>query len=83
MSDPLIKIYVRCRHAQTDKSGASSHKTNYVDIFSGILNLEEHLNHCIGFRVTAILLNGWILTSGGVASERVRPAAYTAGFFDP
>ena len=33
--------------------------TNYIDIFSEILNLEGHLNCCIGSRVTPFLLNGW------------------------
>ena len=51
-----MKISLRRRHAQTVKIGASSHKTNYVDIFSEILNLEGHLNRCIGSKVTAILL---------------------------
>ena len=53
------------RHAQTVKNGASSHKTNYIDI----LNLVGHLNRCIGTKVTAILLNGWILPNGGVAQQ--------------
>ena len=48
---------------------------------SEILNLEEHLNLCIGSEVTAILLNGWILITGGVASGRVYPAACAAGLF--
>ena len=39
------------------KKGASSHKTNYIDIFSEILNPEGHQNHWIGSKVTAILLN--------------------------
>ena len=30
-------------------------------MFSEILNLEGHLNRCIGSKVMAILLNGWIL----------------------
>ena len=29
--DPLGKIYLRRRHAQTVKNGASSHKTNYIN----------------------------------------------------
>ena len=35
----------------------------------------------IGVTVTAILLNGRILPTGGVASGRVCPAACAAGFF--
>ena len=53
------------------KNGASSHKTNYIDIFSEILNLEGHLNRCIGSKVTAILLNGWILPTGGASLGKV------------
>ena len=37
---------------------------------------EGHLNRCIGSKVMAILLNGWILPSGGVASGRVGPALF-------
>ena len=40
-------------------------------IFSEILNLEGHQNRCIGSKVTAILLNGWILPNAGASSERV------------
>ena len=38
---------------QTVSNGASGHKTNYIKIFSGILNLEGHLNLCFGSKVTA------------------------------
>ena len=62
-----------------DKNGASSHKTNYFDVFSEILYHEGHLNRCIGSKVTAILLNGWILPTGGAALGRVCPAACAAG----
>ena len=54
LTDPLVEIYLRCRHAQMVTNCASSHKTNYIDIFF-ILNLEGHLNRCIGSKVTAIL----------------------------
>ena len=66
-----MKISVRRRHAQTVNNGASSHKTNYIGIFSDILNPEGHQNCCIGSKVTAILQNGWILSNCRVASERV------------
>ena len=36
-----------------------------------ILNLKGHPNRITGSKVTAILLNGWILPVGGVASGRV------------
>ena len=35
----------------------------------------------MGSQVSAILLKGWILPSGGVASGGVCPAACTEGFF--
>ena len=60
-----MKISLRRRHAQTVKNGASSHKTNCIDIFSEILNPEGHQNRCIGLKVTLILLNGYILPTGG------------------
>ena len=56
-------------------------KTTYIDIFAEILNLEGHVNRCIGLKVMAILLNGLILPTGGVASGRVCPAACAAGLF--
>ena len=72
---------LRRRHAQKVKNGASSHKTNYIEILSEILNLEGHLNRYIGSKVTAILLNGLILPTAGVASGRVCPAACAVGLF--
>ena len=36
-----------------------------------IFNLEGHQNRCIGSKVTTILLNVWILPTGGAASGRV------------
>ena len=63
-TDPLVKISLRRRHALMVDNGASSHKTNYIDIFSEISNLEGHLNCCISSKVRALLLNGWILPTG-------------------
>jgi hypothetical protein len=57
------------------KNGASRHRTNYINIFSEILNLEGNLNRCIGSKIAPILLNGWIFPTGGVALGRVCPAA--------
>ena len=54
---------------------------NYIDILKEILNLEWHLHRCIGIKVTAILLKGWILPTGGVASGRMCPAACAGGLF--
>ena len=45
--------------------GAFSHKINYDTMFLKIQNLEGHPNLITGSRVTAILLNGWILPIGG------------------
>ena len=36
----------------------------HIDIFSENLNLEGHLNRCIGSKVTVVLLNGWIMPTG-------------------
>ena len=47
-------------------------------ILPEILNLEGHLNCCIGSKVTVVLLNRWSLPTGGVASGRVCPAACAA-----
>ena len=76
---PLVKTSLQRHHAKTVKKGASSHKTNYIEHISEILNLEGHLNCCIGSKVSAILMNGWILITGGVASGRVYNADCAAG----
>ena len=52
-------------------NGTSSHKSNYIDLFFKILNLEGHQNRCIGSKVTVILLNEWILPTVGAACGRV------------
>ena len=49
------------------EDGAFSHKIDYVTIVLEILNLEGHPNRITGSRVTAILLNGWILPFGGAS----------------
>ena len=46
-------------------------KQTILTFFFEILNYEGPLNHCIGSKVTAILLNEWILPSGGAESGRV------------
>ena len=48
-----------------------SNEIDFVSIFKEILNFEGHLNRFIGSKVTANWVNGGILPSGGVASERV------------
>ena len=75
-----MKISLRHNHTLLVEDGAFSHKINYVTIFQ-ILNLEGHSNHITGSKVMAILLNGWILPVGGVASGSVcASAACAAGF---
>ena len=76
MSDPFVNISLWRRHTQTVKNGASRHKTNYIEIFSDILNPEGHQNCCIGSKVTTILLNGWILPTGGASLGRVSTLHY-------
>ena len=41
-----------------------------------IIDLKGHQNCCIGSKVMALLLNGLILPTGGVASGRVFPAGF-------
>ena len=45
------------------------------------MNLKGRLNRRIGPKLTAILLNGWILPTGGVALGWVCPAVCAAGLF--
>ena len=45
--------------------------TIFLNFFKENLNLEEHLNGFFGSKVTAILVRGGTLPSGGVASGRV------------
>ena len=54
---------------------AFSHKIDYVKNFKGILNLKGHSNCISGSKVTAVLLNGWILTTGELHREGSAPAA--------
>ena len=53
------------------EDGAFSHDINYFTIFKEILNPEGHPNRITGSKVTAILLNGWILPIGGASSGSV------------
>ena len=72
-----MKISLWRRHALTVADDAFSHKIDYVTFFWEILNPEGHPNCITGSKVTAILLNGWILTIGGASSVeglRLQPA---------
>ena len=49
-----------------------------LQFFKEILNLEGHQNCITGSKVTAILLNGWILPIGGASAVKglcLQPAA--------
>ena len=48
----------------------SRHKIDYIAILKEILNIKGHSNRLTGSKVSVILLNGWILPLGGVASGR-------------
>ena len=71
MSDPFPPTALRRRHAQTVKDSSSSYKIDYVIVIKKFLNLKGHQNCITGLRVTAILVKGYILPIGGVASTRV------------
>ena len=60
-----------CENIFTLADGAFSHKIDYVTIIKEILNPEGHTNRITGSEVLAILLNGWILPTGGASSGRV------------
>ena len=63
-----MKISLRRPHALMVEDGAFNHMIDYITIFWEILNLEGHPNRITGSRVTAILLNGWILPIGGASA---------------
>ena len=44
---------------------------DYVAQVLGILNLKGHCNPIFGSKVTALLLNGWVLSIFGVSLGRV------------
>ena len=46
-----------------------------------VLSVIKQTKLSVGSKVTAILLNGWLLPTGGVTSNRVCPAACTANLF--
>ena len=59
------------------EDGAFSHKVGNATIFYEFLNPEGHPNRITGLKVTAILLNGWILSIGeasAVKGLRLQPA---------
>ena len=65
------QLTLQSRGAFRVRVTASNHKIAYVAQVKDILNLKENLNRMINSKVTTILLEGWILSIGGVASGRV------------
>ena len=55
---------------KTVRDGASSHKIDFVTRVKDNINVKKYHNCIIGSKVTAIMLNGWILPIGWVALER-------------
>ena len=70
MGDPF-KSMILFLHALMVGDGAFSHKIHYNGTLKEILNIEGHPNSNTGPRASAILLKGWILPIGEVASGRV------------
>ena len=66
-----MKISLQRRHALKVADSAYSHEIDYVTIFEEILNPEGHPICTYGSKVTAILLNGWILPIVGASSGMV------------
>ena len=72
-----MKIFLRCRLTLTVEDETFSHKIDYGYIFQEIINPEGYPNCITGLKVTAILLNGWILPIGRTSSVkglRLQPA---------
>ena len=59
------------------EDGAFSHKIDHVNCFLEILNLKGYPNRIFGSRVTAILLNGWILPIGEASAVEGDQRGYT------
>ena len=62
---------------------AFSHKIDYVTIFKEIQNIEGHPNCITGSKVSAILLNVWILpigVSSAVKGLRLQPAQQACSY---
>ena len=64
MSEPFPPTALRRRHSQTIRDSSSSYKIDFVIVIKTFLNPEGYQNCISGFKVTAILLKGWILPIG-------------------
>ena len=56
------------------EDSAFSHEIWWGRKLLEILNFKGHHSYIIGSKVTVILLNGWVLPVGGVASGKSAPA---------
>ena len=70
-SDPFPPTALRHRQAQVARDSCSSYNIDYVIVIKNFLNPEGHQNPISGSKEVAILLKGWILPIGGVASGKV------------
>ena len=71
LTHPLVKISLRRRHVLLVEDVASGQKIDYITVVLDILNPAGYPNGITGSKVTAILLNGWVLPVGAVALGRV------------
>ena len=71
VSQSVIQLALRRRHAKMVRDSTSSYKIDYVIVIKNFLNPKGHQNPISGSKVTAILLKGWILSIGGSSSGRV------------
>ena len=68
LSNPLVPTALQRRHAQTVRDRCSSYKIDYVIVIKIFLNTKGHQNPICGSKVTAILLKGSILPTGGASA---------------
>ena len=80
-TDSLFKISLWCCHAQMDNNGASSHKTNYIDIFRDSKSLRDSkLLYCFksydGFAEWVDFAYWWSFTGKGLRLQPVQKACF-------
>ena len=71
VSQPFPPTALRRRHAQTVRDSSSSYKIDYVIEIKNFLKPKGQQNPINGSKVTAILLEGWILPYGGASAVEV------------
>ena len=69
VSNALPPLALHCCQAQLVRNGASSHNRIFCT-FLGHSKSQGYQNCIMGSKVVAILLNGWILPIGAIATER-------------